>query len=277
MKAYLDEFAELAGADELITAHSSPTIEQRLRFRRPPRRRHTFAGDPDGRATPNSPANVSRRFRCSDAMRATSSTVFQLRAVPAASLGESIHGDRQLRATHPVGEVQVDLRPDDRQRLLGRTRTRRTPCSAADRRRRQEDHVDLAPGSGASGNGLAAIDVGPLLRRSHDRSVSAARSPHGSPRRARRPPPRGRASVQATRLPLWMYVRTSTNPTSAAISRSRAIGSLLWPPTLMPRNRAMTVVEALVITRVWRSSASARRTGRMRQSRQGTDRRGTPE
>ena len=31
VKAYLDEFAELAGADELITAHSSPTIEQRLR------------------------------------------------------------------------------------------------------------------------------------------------------------------------------------------------------------------------------------------------------
>ena len=30
MKAYLDEFAELAGVDELITAHSSPTIEQRL-------------------------------------------------------------------------------------------------------------------------------------------------------------------------------------------------------------------------------------------------------
>ncbi len=31
VKAYLDEFAELAGADELITAHASPTIEQRLR------------------------------------------------------------------------------------------------------------------------------------------------------------------------------------------------------------------------------------------------------
>ncbi len=31
VKAYLDEFADLAGADELITAHSSPTIEQRLR------------------------------------------------------------------------------------------------------------------------------------------------------------------------------------------------------------------------------------------------------
>jgi luciferase family oxidoreductase group 1 len=31
VKSYLDEFAELAGADELITAHSSPTIEQRLR------------------------------------------------------------------------------------------------------------------------------------------------------------------------------------------------------------------------------------------------------
>jgi luciferase family oxidoreductase group 1 len=31
VKAYLDEFAEVAGADELITAHSSPTIEQRLR------------------------------------------------------------------------------------------------------------------------------------------------------------------------------------------------------------------------------------------------------
>jgi luciferase family oxidoreductase group 1 len=31
VKAYLDEFAELAGVDELITAHSSPTIEQRLR------------------------------------------------------------------------------------------------------------------------------------------------------------------------------------------------------------------------------------------------------
>ena len=30
VKAYLDEFAALAGADELITAHSSPTIEQRL-------------------------------------------------------------------------------------------------------------------------------------------------------------------------------------------------------------------------------------------------------
>ena len=30
VKAYLDEFAELAGVDELITAHSSPTIEQRL-------------------------------------------------------------------------------------------------------------------------------------------------------------------------------------------------------------------------------------------------------
>jgi luciferase family oxidoreductase group 1 len=29
--AYLDEFAELAGADELITAHASPTIDQRLR------------------------------------------------------------------------------------------------------------------------------------------------------------------------------------------------------------------------------------------------------
>jgi luciferase family oxidoreductase group 1 len=31
VKAYLDEFAALAAADELITAHSSPTIEQRLR------------------------------------------------------------------------------------------------------------------------------------------------------------------------------------------------------------------------------------------------------
>ena len=29
--AYLDDFATLAGADELITAHSSPTIDQRLR------------------------------------------------------------------------------------------------------------------------------------------------------------------------------------------------------------------------------------------------------
>jgi len=29
--AYLDEFAELTGADELITAHASPTIDQRLR------------------------------------------------------------------------------------------------------------------------------------------------------------------------------------------------------------------------------------------------------
>ncbi len=31
VKAYLDEFAERAGVDELITAHSSPTIDQRLR------------------------------------------------------------------------------------------------------------------------------------------------------------------------------------------------------------------------------------------------------
>jgi len=31
VKAYLDEFAQVAGADELITAHSSPTIGQRLR------------------------------------------------------------------------------------------------------------------------------------------------------------------------------------------------------------------------------------------------------
>jgi luciferase family oxidoreductase group 1 len=31
VKAYLDEFAMLAGADELITAHSSPAIQQRLR------------------------------------------------------------------------------------------------------------------------------------------------------------------------------------------------------------------------------------------------------
>jgi luciferase family oxidoreductase group 1 len=31
VKAYVDEFAERAGADELITAHASPTIEQRLR------------------------------------------------------------------------------------------------------------------------------------------------------------------------------------------------------------------------------------------------------
>jgi alkanesulfonate monooxygenase SsuD/methylene tetrahydromethanopterin reductase-like flavin-dependent oxidoreductase (luciferase family) len=29
--AYLDEFARVAGADELITAHASPTIDQRLR------------------------------------------------------------------------------------------------------------------------------------------------------------------------------------------------------------------------------------------------------
>ncbi len=29
--AYLDEFARIAGADELITAHASPTIDQRLR------------------------------------------------------------------------------------------------------------------------------------------------------------------------------------------------------------------------------------------------------
>ncbi len=29
--AYLDEFAAIAGADELITAHASPTIDQRLR------------------------------------------------------------------------------------------------------------------------------------------------------------------------------------------------------------------------------------------------------
>jgi luciferase family oxidoreductase group 1 len=31
VRAYLDEFARIAGADELITAHSSPTIDQRLR------------------------------------------------------------------------------------------------------------------------------------------------------------------------------------------------------------------------------------------------------
>lgn len=31
VKAYLDEFASVAGADELITAHASPTIDQRLR------------------------------------------------------------------------------------------------------------------------------------------------------------------------------------------------------------------------------------------------------
>jgi luciferase family oxidoreductase group 1 len=31
VRSYLVEFAELAGADELITAHASPTIEQRLR------------------------------------------------------------------------------------------------------------------------------------------------------------------------------------------------------------------------------------------------------
>ena len=31
VKAYLDEFAERAGVDELITAHASPAIEQRLR------------------------------------------------------------------------------------------------------------------------------------------------------------------------------------------------------------------------------------------------------
>ena len=31
VKAYLEEFAALAGVDELITAHSSPTIDQRLR------------------------------------------------------------------------------------------------------------------------------------------------------------------------------------------------------------------------------------------------------
>jgi luciferase family oxidoreductase group 1 len=31
VQEYLDEFASLAGADELITAHSSPTIDQRLR------------------------------------------------------------------------------------------------------------------------------------------------------------------------------------------------------------------------------------------------------
>jgi len=31
VKAYLDEFAERAGVDELITAHASPTIDQRLR------------------------------------------------------------------------------------------------------------------------------------------------------------------------------------------------------------------------------------------------------
>ena len=31
VQAYLDEFARIAGADELITAHASPTIDQRLR------------------------------------------------------------------------------------------------------------------------------------------------------------------------------------------------------------------------------------------------------
>jgi alkanesulfonate monooxygenase SsuD/methylene tetrahydromethanopterin reductase-like flavin-dependent oxidoreductase (luciferase family) len=31
VRAYLDEFARIAGADELITAHASPTIDQRLR------------------------------------------------------------------------------------------------------------------------------------------------------------------------------------------------------------------------------------------------------
>jgi luciferase family oxidoreductase group 1 len=31
VKAYLDEFAHITGADELITAHASPTIDQRLR------------------------------------------------------------------------------------------------------------------------------------------------------------------------------------------------------------------------------------------------------
>ena len=31
LATYLDEFARIAGADELITAHASPTIDQRLR------------------------------------------------------------------------------------------------------------------------------------------------------------------------------------------------------------------------------------------------------
>jgi alkanesulfonate monooxygenase SsuD/methylene tetrahydromethanopterin reductase-like flavin-dependent oxidoreductase (luciferase family) len=31
VEAYLAEFASVAGADELITAHASPTIDQRLR------------------------------------------------------------------------------------------------------------------------------------------------------------------------------------------------------------------------------------------------------
>ena len=85
VKAYLDEFARIAGADELITAHASPTIEQRLRS-------VDLLADAVGSTRhlePSAPLpSVSLTDPPADGQGAASrSTVFQLRAVPAATRG----------------------------------------------------------------------------------------------------------------------------------------------------------------------------------------------
>src|SRR3954469_25750086 len=46
------------------------------------------------------------------------------------------------------------------------------------------------------------------------------------------------AALSAT-LPLCTYVLTSWKPAASSAARSSPIGTLLWPPTLMPRRSAM--------------------------------------
>ncbi len=61
VQEYLAEFAALAGADELITAHSSPTIDQRLRSVDLLADVSGLRESSDGTGHQNSPANVNTR------------------------------------------------------------------------------------------------------------------------------------------------------------------------------------------------------------------------
>jgi hypothetical protein len=50
------------------------------------------------------------------------------------------------------------------------------------------------------------------------------------------------APLLNTTLPLWMQVETLSHPSPENIARSSCIGSLFFPPTLIPRSSATCVI-----------------------------------
>jgi len=61
----------------------------------------------------------------------------------------------------------------------------------------------------------------------------------------------GSSSLEKHTLPLWMIDDTSVWPSDSNVARSSAIGSRLWPPTLMPRNSATWCVTVVTVVATW--------------------------